>query len=290
MNNLRDIQPLLYDFYLVAKEGGYSNAANKYLLQQSNLSKRISSLEEQLNLKLINSNNKGITLTAGGERLYALLEPLYENIAQINNNEQLSGKLIIGTTRNIADNRLSKYLTEYHKLYPNVKIDIIIDSASNLNDYLVNHKIDLLIDYLPQINSSQKYDFTVKCIANFNTCFACSNEFYENYGKSIKKMSDLKDFELVIPGSSRRRQFLDELLQSNNLELNPIIQMPDSKLMADFVKENNCIGYFITDEIKDYNLKELTLNEVLPKNSIGIIYPSKTLNSVGQKFVGLIAK
>ena len=76
MNNFRDLQPLLYDFYLVAKEGGYSNAANKYSLQQSNLSKRVSALEEQLNLKLINSNNKGISLTADGERVYALFRAI----------------------------------------------------------------------------------------------------------------------------------------------------------------------------------------------------------------------
>ena len=289
MNNFRDLQPLLYDFYLVAKEGGYSNAANKYSLQQSNLSKRVSALEEQLNLKLINSNNKGISLTADGERVYALLEPLYENMNLLNS-EDLIGKLNIGTTRNIADNRLSSYLTEYHKLYSNVKVDIMIDSAGNLNNALENHKIDLLIDYLPHDNSSEQFNFTVRSIASFDTCFACSNEFYEKNNKDIKNLSDLKNYELIIPGSSRRRQFLDEILQSENLELNPIMQMPDSKLMADFVKNNNCIGYFITDEIKDYDLKKLNLEEELPKNSIGIIYPSKTINSVGQKFVELITK
>lgn len=289
MNKFRDIQPLLYDFYLVAKEGGYSNAANKYSLQQASLSKRVSALEYELKLKLINSNNKGITLTADGERVYATLEPLYENISQLFIKE-LSGKLIIGTTRNIADNRLSEYLTEYHKLYPNVKVDIMIDSASNLNRALENHKIDLLIDYLPRDNSSEQFDFTVKCISKFDTCFACSDEFYEKNGKKIKRLSDLKNYELIIPGSSRRRQFLDEVLQSNNLELESIMQMPDSKLMADFAKVNNCIGYFITDEIKDYNLKELVVEEKLPKNSIGIIYPKKTINNTGRKFVELITK
>ena len=68
------------------------------------------------------------------------------------------------------------------------------------------------------------------------------------------------------------------------------MQMPDSKLMADFAKVNNCIGYFITDEIKDYNLKELVVEEKLPKNSIGIIYPKKTINNTGRKFVELITK
>lgn len=293
MNNIRDIQTLLYDFYIVAKENGYSKAANKYSLQQSNLSRNIQALEEELNLKLINSNNKGIELTIDGERIFKELEPIYENLIKIKdnlsiNNNNLIGEITIGTTRNIADNILSNYLTKFYQLYPNVNVNIITDSASNLNNYLVEHKIDLLIDYLPHINSSAKYDFEVVGIDSFKTCFACSSKFYDEYSSKIKKLNDLKNYKLIIPGSSRRRQFLDEVLQSNNVKLNPVMQMPDSKLMADFVKQNDCIGYFIEEEVIDYNLKKIELEEELPINNIGLIYPKKLINNIAQKFVELI--
>ena len=293
MNNIRDIQTLLFDFYVVAKENGYSKAAEKYSLQQSNLSRNIQALEDELNLKLVNSSNKGVKLTIDGERLFKELEPIYENMSKIkqslsNNCNDIVGEITIGTTRNIADNILSKYLTEFYKLYPNVKVNIITDSASNLNTYLIEHKIDFLIDYLPHINSSAKYDFEVVGISSFKTCFACSKEFYDEYNSKINKLSDLKKYKLIIPGSSRRKQFLDEILQSNNVKLKPIMQMPDSKLMADFVKENDCIGYFIEEEVKDYNLKKIELEEKLPINNIGIIYPKKIINNIAHKFVELI--
>ncbi|MBR3660863.1 MAG: LysR family transcriptional regulator [Bacilli bacterium] len=293
MNNIRDIQTLLYDFYIVAKENGYSKAANKYSLQQSNLSRNIQALEEELNLKLLNSSNKGIELTLDGERIFKELEPIYENMNKIkdvlsSDNNEVKGEITIGTTRNIADNILSNYLTKFYSLYPNVNVNIITDSASNLNSYLVDHKIDLLIDYLPHINSSAKYDFEVVGIDSFKTCFACSNKFYDEYSKNIKNLKDLKKYKLIIPGSSRRRQFLDEILQSNNIKLNPIMQMPDSKLMADFVKQNDCIGYFIEEEVIDYDLKKIELEEELPINNIGLIYPKKLINNIAQKFVELI--
>ena len=296
MNNIRDIQTLLYDFYIVAKEKGYSAAAKKYSLQQSNLSRNIQNLESILKLKLIISNNKGINLTIDGERLFAKIEPAFASLSDINsdilsdNDLEQIGKITIGTTRNIADNRLVNYLSKFHKLYPKVNIDIITDSATNLNDYLINHKIDVLIDYLPHINSSQKYSIAVEGFDEFDTCFACSKDFFEQYGKKITKLSDLTKYELVIPGSSRRRQFLNEILQANNIKLNPTIQMPDSKLMADFVKDNNCIGYFIIDEIEDYDLVKLELDVELPKNRIGIMYPEYTANNITKKFVELITK
>ena len=209
-------------------------------------------------------------------------------VAYLSNNDDLKGKIVIGTTRNIADNKLSEYLTKFYKKYPNVQVKIIIDSASNLNEYLIKHTIDILIDYLPQINFTEKSDMEIQNIGYFKTCFACSQDFYKEICNDINCIDDLKKYKLVIPGASRRRQELDEILQSSNIGLSPIIEMPDSKLMAEFIKNNNCIGYFIEEEIEEYNLKELKLKEELPKNFIGIVYPKNAINNIAKKFVELV--
>lgn len=185
---------------------------------------------------------------------------------------------------------LSEYLTKFIKKYPNVKISIKTDSASNLNDYLLNHKIDVLLDYLPNINYSEKQDLDVKPITQYNTCFACSKSYYEKIKNDIKSLNDLVRYKLVISGSSRRRQMLDEILQKNGIELNPNHLMPDSKLMADFIKDNDLIGYFIEDELKEYDLVKIELKEEMPTNPIGIIYPKKTINHVAKDFVKIITE
>ncbi len=293
MFDMRNNLSLLYDFYIVAKEKSFSDAAEKNVYSQSNLSRNIQKLEDELNLKLINRSNKGIKLTKDGENLYKTLDEMFSNFSEyetnyLSNNDDLKGKIVIGTTRNIADNRLSEYLTKFYQKYPNVQVKIVTDNARNLNEYLINHKIDVLIDYLPQINFTEKSDLEIKNIGYFETCFACSQEFYNVVSKDIKSIEDLKRYKLIIPGSSRRRQGLDSILQPKNIELSPIIEMPDSKLMAEFIKSNNCIGYFIKEEVNDYNLKELKLIEEMPKNPIGIVYPKKTINNIANKFVELV--
>lgn len=288
--NLRSDLPLLFDFYIVAKEGNLTKAANKYLVTQPNLSRSIKILEERLNLQLFLKSNKGVTLTLDGEKLYKEIDGVFSKFMlgfDIDNNE-LSGTITIGTTRNISDYKLEVYLSEFTRKYPNVNIKIITDSASNLNEYLINHRIDVLIDYLPHINSSEKYNVEVKSISEFNTCFACSKSFYEKNKNNIKSLKDLSKYKLVIPGSSRRRQMLDEVLQVNNVELVPSIEMPDSKLMIDFVENNDFIGYFIEEELDDTNLVKLNLEEKMPVNSIGIIYHKKTINSIAKEFVELV--
>lgn len=289
--DLRNNFSYYHDFYITAKEKSYSEASRKNNVSQSSLTRSINQLEKILNLKLVNTNNKGFELTLDGERIFKKLDKFFNDI-NIFSSDDLSTDidvvLTIGSTRNIADFSLSKYISKFVKEYPNVKIKINTDSATNLNDYLLNHKIDVLIDYLPHINYSEKYEMEVIPLTEYKTCFACSKKFYEQIKNKINSLNDLSKYTLVISGSSRRRQMLDEVLQKNNIELSITHCMPDSKLMADFIKDNNFIGYFIEDEIKEYDLVKINLKEKMPFNPIGLIYSKKTINKVVRDFVEII--
>lgn len=285
MFDVRNNLSALYDFYIVAKKGSFSKASqDNQSVSQGNLSKSVARLEEELKQKLIIRTNKGIKLTLDGEKWYKKLDNLFNSL----NSNELGSYLTIGTTRNIADNKLLAYLVKFNNKYPKVKVRIITDSAVNLNNYLLEHKIDVLLDYLPNINNDNKTDIDVKAIGLFDTVFACSKEFYDKEKDNIKTLKDLLKYKLVIPGSSRRRQLLDEVLQANNLELNPIVEMPDSKLMIDFIKQTNSIGYFISDEVKASDLVILDLKEELPKNIIGIIYHKNLINNITKCFIELV--
>ena len=189
LNDLRGNFNYYYDFYISAKEKSYSEAGRKHSISQSSLSRSVQQLEKILDLKLLKTNNKGFELTLDGERIYNKLDKFFNSI-EVFSADELSSNLdvilTVGTTRNIADFILSDYLSDFIKLYPKAKINIKTDSASNLNDYLINHKIDVLIDYLPNINYSEKLDLEVKPITQYNTCFACSKSYYENIKNKIK--------------------------------------------------------------------------------------------------------
>ncbi len=278
------------DFYITAKEKSYSEASRKNNISTSSLNRSIMQLEKILNLKLVQTSNKGFELTLDGNRLYKELDNFFSSISLFTANNlssNLDVVLTIGTTRNIADFSLSKYLSKFSKLYPDVKFKIFTDSASNLNDYLLNRKIDILFDYIPNINYSEKFDLNVNPISQYNTCFACSKSYYEKIKNDIHSLSDFSKYTLVVSGSSRRRQMLDEILQKNNIDLKPKHLMPDSKLMADYIKDNNYIGYFIEDELEEYDLVKIELKEDMPINPIGIIYP-KNINTVAKDFVNVV--
>ena len=64
-----------------------------------------------------------------------------------------------------------------------------------------------------------------------------------------------------------------------------LFRSPDSRLMSEMVKANDFIGYFIEDELADFDLVELQLMERLPSNAIGVIYPRRTINAIARNFV-----
>lgn len=294
MKNLVDLKDNFvnyYNFYISALIKNFSQAGKINNISSSSLSRSVTELEKILGIDLIVSTNKGFNLTLDGERLFKKLDNIFNSMSKLSTAELMTGDdvvLTIGVTRNIADYLLPQILNKFIKKYPYVKTKIIIDSASNLNEYIVNHKIDVLVDYLPHINYSTKFEFSVKPISEYKTCFACSKKYYEEIKNKINSLSDLKQEVLVISGSSRRRQMLDEVLQKNNIELIPKHLMPDSKLMADIIKENNFVGYFIENEIIEYDLQKLELKEQMPTNAIGIIFPKYLTNDITQKFIETI--
>ena len=68
----------------------------------------------------------------------------------------------------------------------------------------------------------------------------------------------------------------------------PTIEMPDSKLMADFVKNNEYIGYFIKEEVEEYGLVPLKLDVKMPQNCIGMIYSKNTISLIAKKFIDIV--
>ena len=53
----------------------------------------------------------------------------------------------------------------------------------------MNHKIDVLIDYIPNIHFTEKDNIEANYIDKFNTNFACSKDFYVKYGDKIKTVN-----------------------------------------------------------------------------------------------------
>ena len=116
----------------VGRERSFTKAATKLGVSQSALSQTIRDLESRLGVRLLTRTTRSVSTTAAGERLLQTVEPRFEEIeaelAAIRElREKPAGTIRITATEYAADAILLPKLTKLLRLYPDIKVEIIID-------------------------------------------------------------------------------------------------------------------------------------------------------------------
>jgi DNA-binding transcriptional LysR family regulator len=140
-------------FKTVAEEGGVTQAAARLNRVQSNVSARLTQLEESLGVALFHRSGRRLLITEEGARLLAYTERLLQlaDEAQeaMRGDRQPSGQLRIGSMETTAAARLPQVLGQFHRQYP--QVDLILDTGPT--DYLIqavlNHRVDMALVAAP---------------------------------------------------------------------------------------------------------------------------------------------
>lgn len=133
-------------FRTVAAEGSISKAAMKLNRVQSNISTRIKQLEQHLRKDLFLRQNRGLTLTPDGRLLLSYAERLLQlsmEASEALNEGKPRGAFRIGTMESTAASRLPAILSRYHRLHPEVEIELDTGTAGALISRLLNHDIEI---------------------------------------------------------------------------------------------------------------------------------------------------
>jgi len=122
-------------FRTVVDEGGINKAAARLHRVPSNVTTRVKQLEEELGTKLFVRDRKRLALSEEGRVLLAyanqLLRLSSEAQAALRNGKPL-GTLRIGALESTAAARLPPILSRYHRLYPDVQIELVTGTSGAL--------------------------------------------------------------------------------------------------------------------------------------------------------------
>lgn len=288
-----DINLNLYKiFYEVALSESISDASKKMFITQSAVSKAIKKLEEDLNTNLFYRNSKGVKLTQKGEELLFYVEEAFNILVtakrtMIESKTLNKGKISIGVPSQIGSFYIFEDITNFHKKYPNIEITIISKTTTQLLKLLEQHEIDFIIDTSP-INT--KIDnIIIQPLIEVENCFVAKSDTLIDVDK-IKTIKDLAKYPLVLPikGTDNRKQ-LDKIFEKNNVELNDVINIHTSEMIAGSIKKDLGIGYIIYDVVKDNvengEFKIININEKLPKVTINLVYIEKYLTIAPKFFI-----
>lgn len=133
-------------FEVVARLGGMNRAAQELNTVQSNVTRRVRLLEDELGTRLFERHSRGVTLTEAGRRLlpYAQrAEHLLDEARRVVKDDGTpNGRLTIGSLETTAALRLSPILAQYVEAYPEVDLVLRTGTTAELIDGVLARRLE----------------------------------------------------------------------------------------------------------------------------------------------------
>lgn len=282
-------------FYVVAKNGSISSAADILFISQPAISFQIKKLEEQLGVSLFIRTKHGVLLTDEGKVLFEYVKNGIDSFTNgenaISNLKNLdSGIIRIGASTTVCRHIVMPYLEKFHELYPNIEIQIVNNLTCNLLKELRIGNLEVLFLNMPM---KECKDLKIISLTDVQDIFVGNKKYYDLTNGKLN-ITDLNSYPLIFQKlPSNTRTYLDNYLKDNNIDLKPQLEVVSYNLIMDLVKAGFGIGYatkeFIQDELKNNLLYEIKVTPKVPKRFIGIAtIDKKTPNYSVKKFVEMM--
>lgn len=146
----------------IVEEGSITKAIDKLHLTQSALSHQLKEAEYQLGTKIFLRQNKKLLLTKAGKKLYLAANEILEKIADTEKQIKSMvfgevGEIRISTECYSSYHWLPSVLKQFHLLYPNVELKIVVEATHYPLQKLLSNELDIAIVSDPIKNENIEY-------------------------------------------------------------------------------------------------------------------------------------
>lgn len=257
-------------FYVVAKNKHMTRASEELCISQPAISQSIKKLEEQLGGTLFIRSNKGMELTKEGEMFFDYIKGALDLITSAENEFTSFKNLDKGTVRIGASTTLTKLVLMdtvevFHKMYPNIEINIVNGLTDNLLLDLEKGKLDFVIF------NEGLYDqkiFSIDKLCSLREGFIYNKKYFSD---DTKILNDIDKYPIIMQNAnSNSRKLIDEFLLKKGITIKPKMEVVSQDLVVEFSESGLGVGYTIIELAKkNYrDLEELNINKLLPNIEI----------------------
>jgi LysR family transcriptional activator of nhaA len=238
----------LYYFWVVAKEGHLTRAAQQLHVSQSALSTQIRKLQEQLGHELFTRDGRNLRLTEVGHVVLEYAESIFslgsELLALTESGDlQHLQRLRIGSVATLSRNFQENFL---RPVIGEAKVKLTLHSASleELLEQLKVHKLDLILSNRA-VAADNSTPWRCQQIAQQSVCIVGPP------GKAAKRFRfprDLSELPLLLPGpSSDIRSQFDLLCDEHGLEVDPYAEVDDMAMLRLLARDSG--GLAVVPEV-----------------------------------------
>ena len=264
-------------FYYVATCKSFSRAAGLLSANQSNLSRFINNLEQQLGCKLFVRSNRGISLTPEGEKLYSHVKIAQEQFRaaelELINDKNLSGGTItISVSDTALHGHLLPILAAFHSTHPGIHLRILNHTTPQAIQVLKNRLVHFAVMTSP---SNIRLPLKETCLKSFQEILI-GGRHYSFLKDTPHNLSELLQYPFVCLGKDTMTyEFFSNLLLKYDLVFKPDIEVASTNQLMPMIKNDLGIGFipehFAREALESGEVFSIPLKEQIPRRSICLV-------------------
>ncbi len=191
----------LQAFLAVAESGSFSRAAEQLHLTQPAISKRIATLEGQIDARLFDRIGRRVSLTEAGRvllpRARQILVMVDDSRRALGNLEgEVSGSLTLATSHHIGLHRLPPLLKAYTRDHPEVRLDLHFLDSEEAYQGVLDGNLEIAVVTLAPSPDPQ---LTVVPVWIDRLCFVCAHD-HPLADLARPTLQALCEHDAVLPG------------------------------------------------------------------------------------------
>lgn len=137
-------------FVAVAEQGTVTGAAQELSISQSAITESIKDLEMSLGIGLFERHSRGLSITHKGNMFLRHATKILADVSDAQSTfeteeSSVPGRLQLGVTSLVAGYVLSDVLSRFRRVYPEVSVSAIEDSADYLEHLLIGGELDVAV-------------------------------------------------------------------------------------------------------------------------------------------------
>lgn len=286
-------------FAYVVRLKSFSRAAEQIYLTQPTISNHISTLEKELDTKLLERGSKMVYPTPSGKILYDYAERMLnlreDAICAVRRyNKELKGSLSICASTVPSQYVLPKVLTDFREEYPNVVFQIARQDSGQVVDTILNR--NAVLGFTGTANEDK--DIAFEAFTNDRLVIITpNNEKYRAMDNHNFDVNLLRHEPIVLreEGSGTRKE-MEHFLQQLNIgmaELNVVAQFDDPDSIKHAVSRGLGISIISKAAVEDYvsfnQLLTFELENVVMDRKLYMVYrKGGTMPFIGEVFMNYV--
>lgn len=281
-----DLKQLTY-FNVICEEKNLTKASSRLHIAQPHLSHLLKTLEEELEVTLVERSTRSFKLTEAGDRLYQksrqMIELMDSTTRELKDFKSgVIGTLHIGTIQTSGDMLLPQRILDFNLRYPEVNFDIRECGSDEITELLKNGLIEIGIIRIPM--ASKPFQ-SISLPMSPMVALTGKAGFFGGYCESVE-LSKLSEGPLLV--HRRYEQMIREAFRSKGFEPRILCSIEDTKSILLYAQTGMGIAIIPRDWVNalpGLSLDYRVIDEPSLETGTSIIWIDDHLSPAGRHFL-----